>query len=185
MKNLFKRILFLSIVVFLSSCVSPKAGVELKSERFKYQGSEFLERNAKNSVLASTETNTSTGFYIGVAFNDEALQLSDNFDIQPEVNFVFIEDFNQLKVPILARYGFADAFHVYAGPNFGFILDTPDGFKSFNFTVDAGLSYDIDDNFVIEGRYGYGLTNLIENGSSDFSSKISNFQFGLIYRLNK
>lgn len=182
--NLVFSLLVLSLMV--SSCIHLRAGANFASEKSKFDSPGFdSDITSATKRLATTSTSSETGFYVGIALQDEFLDLSDDFSIQPEINFVAIKDLNQIQVPVLGRYNFAEGFNAYAGPNLSFLLDTPDGIKSFNFSLDAGLSYDLSDNFLIEARYNYGLSNLLENGSSDFSVKLSNFQVGLAYRFNE
>ena len=187
MKKSFS-IFLLSVFCFsITSCVVPKAGLNFASERSEFDSPGFAERTPidHKNLRNVSSTSSETGFYIGLAFYDDFLQLSDDFSVQPEVNFLIIEDLNQLQVPVLAKYNFADGFNAYAGPNFGFLVDAPNGIKSFNFALDAGLSYDITDNFIIEARYDYGLSNLLDNAIGDSSVKLRNFQVGLAYRFNE
>lgn len=170
-------------MVLTSSCVAIRAGADFASEKDKYSYSEVAITKSSSATLASnTVTSSETGFYVGLFFT--GLELSDNFEIQPEVDYLSIKDLDQIQVPILAKYGFADKFNAYAGPNLGFIFDTPTGVKSFNLGLDLGLSYDITEKFLIEARYDYGLSNLLENGDSNNSLRLSNFQVGIGYRFN-
>lgn len=183
MKFLSKLILVAFVAVLLSSCFAPRAGVHFASEKFKFDNSEFISESEPSQKLLPSETFSETGFYLGVAFTE--LEISDQIDIQPEINYVSIKDFDQIQVPILARINVAEKFNVYAGPNFGILLDTGEGLKNLNLALDAGLSYDISDDFLIEARYGLGLSNLLENGDSNNSLKLSGFQVGVSYRLKK
>lgn len=140
-----------------------------------------------NEVISSTNTikNTSneTGFYIGVALSD--ISLSESFGVLPEIRFVGVKDFNQIQVPILLKYHIVDKLSAVAGPNFCFLLDPSPITKGFNFAIDFGLSYDISDQFSIEGRYDWGQTNLLKNGDSNNYIKINNIQFGIAYSFGK
>lgn len=51
------------------------------------------------------------------------------------------------------------------------------GFKSVDFSIPVGLSYEIN-NFVIDGRYNFGVTKIAD----DVDSKNSVFQFTLGYK---
>ncbi len=183
----FKLVFALALVsLLMSSCINLRAGVNFGSERSKFDSPGFdSDLTDATKRLATTSTSSETGFYVGIALRDEFLDLSEDFSIQPEVNFVAIKDLNQIQVPVLGRYNFAEGFNAYAGPNLSFLLDTPDGIKSFNFSLDAGLSYDISDDFLIEARYNYGLSNLLENAPNDFSVKLNNFQVGVAYRFDQ
>jgi hypothetical protein len=144
--------------------------------------------NGKNATdeltLDSSDGNSNeTGFYLGLALTD--ISLFSDFELQPEVRFVGVKDFNQIQVPILLKYNISEKFHAAAGPNMAFLLDTGDGVKSFNFALDFGVSYDISDKIALDARYDWGQTNLLENGDSDNYIKINNIQFGVVYRFGK
>ncbi|WP_296384366.1 outer membrane beta-barrel protein [Winogradskyella sp.] len=139
--------------------------------------------NSKRSSTSIEGTSNETGFYLGLALTDIAL-FSD-FELQPEVRFVAVKDFNQIQVPVVLSYGITENFHAYAGPNLAFLLDTGDGVKSFNFALDFGASYDISDKIALDARYDWGQTNLLENGDSNNYIKINNIQFGIVYRFGK
>jgi len=183
-------ILSLGLVTLLTvSCVSVRAGAYFGNEKQKSsfddfstntEGIQHRDPNATRAVEFNTNT-SKTGFYVGVFFSD-VLPLGDRFDVQPEVNFVGITDLNQIQAPILARITVVDKFNIYAGPNFGYLLDTPAGLNSFNMGADFGVSYDILDNLLIESRYTLGISNLLENGDSNNSVKFSGFTVGAGYR---
>ncbi|OUR96031.1 hypothetical protein A9Q86_16235 [Flavobacteriales bacterium 33_180_T64] len=132
-------------------------------------------------LLASGKnTNNESGFYLGLALSD--ITLFNNIDLQPEVRFVGVKDFNQIQVPVLLNYGITEKFHAFAGPNFAFLLDAGDSVKSFNFALDFGASYNISDKIALDARYDWGQTNLLKNGDSNNYIKINNIQFGIVYR---
>jgi len=108
-----------------------------------------------------------TGFYIGVFTK---LGVSEKFKIRPESNYISIKDLDQIQVLVLAEIGLADKLNALAGPSFGFLLDTEEGEKSFNFGIDFGLSYNITEKFLAEARYSLGLSNLVED--NDFNAKL-------------
>ncbi|MCT4630400.1 outer membrane beta-barrel protein [Winogradskyella sp.] len=139
--------------------------------------------NNQASFVSKNGTTNETGFYLGLALSD--ISLFNNFELQPEVRFVAVKDFNQIQVPVLLSYNITEEFHALAGPNLAFLLDTGDGVKSFNFALDFGLSYDVSDKIALDARYDWGLTNLLEDGDSDNYIKINNIQLGVVYRFGK
>ena len=188
MKNLFSFLSFALIALIFNSCASPKGGGVNGTERSSFSSGGVtslaipgLEQRS-NQSNDNTNTNSEIGFYIGVFFTD--INLAEKLELQPEVLFIGIKNLNQIQVPILAKYNIAEKFNAYLGPNFGYLLDAPTGIKSFNLGADVGISYDISDKFVIETRYNYGFSNLLENGSSSNSIKLSNLSFGVGYKLN-
>ena len=92
-----------------------------------------------------------------------------------------------INIPILANYYVAKGFAVKAGiqPAFkvkseakedGVSVDL-EGFKSFDFSIPVGLSYEVSD-FVIDARYNWGISKVLEG----FDSKNTVFQFTVGYK---
>lgn len=119
-----------------------------------------------------------TGFYIG-AFTK--FEVSESFKIRPEANFISVKDLDQIQIPVLAEIGISEKFNIMAGPSFGFLLDTGEGSKSFNLGLDFGLSYDITSEFLVEARYGLGLSNLAEDNEFNAKVKLHGLFFGIGY----
>ena len=164
------------IVIVLHSCASVSVGPDFATETQKYN----LEARAVQND--NKFTNSETGFHIGVSFDD--IEVADKLEFQPEAKFISIKDLNQIQVPLLLSYEIVEDLAVQAGPNLGFLLDTSDFIKSFNFGADAGLSYNITDALAVEGRYNFGISNLLENGDSDNSVRLNILSFGLRYSLD-
>jgi opacity protein-like surface antigen len=141
-------------------------------------GVDFASAKFKSPDFTINESET--GVFVG-AFVD--ITASEKFHVQPELLFVFIEDSKQLQLPILAKYYVAQKFSLLVGPDLLFNLDEKvDGFKNFGIGLDLGGVYDINENFMIEAKYNFGLTNLLENAPSDTSLKISGLFVGVGYK---
>lgn len=199
MKKLAKITLLALVLTGTSSCAllskaEIKAGYDnmitniengIKENNAPFDNNDY----AKKSILKIDESDdlsgtvNKSGFYLGIAYGD--ISISDKLGLQPEINFIGIKDFNQIQVPILIRYNFIPKFNAYAGPNLGYLFDMPNELNSFNFALDLGLSYDITNKLLIEARYDWGITNLLNDGDSNNSIKLNNFQIGLAYRLGK
>lgn len=182
MKNLVLLITMVLIILVLVSCVAVRAGADFGSERDSYNSSEFRpsDNNLKNAL--ATSTNSQTGFYVGVFLTE--IPITDDLEFEPGINYVSIKDLDLIQAPVLARYKIDDKFSASAGPSFSYFFDQPNGLKSFGIGLNAGLSYDIVDNFLVEAKYDLGLTNLVDNGNSNNSLKLSQFQIGVAYRFN-
>lgn len=139
-------------------------------------GADFASVKAKFDGF--TVSDTETGFYIGAFTKFKA---SESFKIRPEINFISIKDLNQIQVPVFAEIGLSEKFNLLAGPSFGFLLDTQEGEKSFNFGAEFGLSYDISNKFLIEARYNLGLSNLVDDNEFDASLKLHGLFVGVGY----
>ena len=75
-----------------------------------------------------------------------------------------------LNIPILANFYVIPGLAVKAGIQPGFLVraksdgyDIKDYYKSFDFAIPLGLSYEFSD-FVIDARYNFSLTKLPDHG---------------------
>ena len=165
MKNLFfTTVIFVLTLNMNAQNFGLRAGADFATAKAKFEGYNLSENE--------------TGFYIG-AFT--TLNISESFKLRPEVNYISIQDLDQIQVPILAEIGLADKFNALAGPSFGFLLDSEEGSKSFNFGLDFGLSYDITEQFLVEARYSLGLSNLFDDNYSDATLKLHGLFVGIGY----
>ena len=168
-----KKLFLLSIIVTFSiislnaQSFGVKAGADFASMKLKAEGENI--------------STSETGFYVG-AFAEIAV--SDSFTFQPEILYVSIDELDQIAIPLMAKFPVSEEFNVLAGPSLGFLLDTGEGEKSFNFGIEAGASFDISESFFIEARYNLGLANLLEDAPSGYSVKLSGFFVGLGYKFN-
>lgn len=142
-------------------------------------GADFATAKASFDGLSVSENET--GFYIG-AFTK--IKVSESFKIRPEVNYISVKDLDQIQVPVLAEIGLSDKFNLLAGPSFGFLLDTEEGAKSFNFGAEFGLSYDLSKQFLIEARYNLGLSNLVDDNEFNATLKLHGLFVGIGYMFN-
>ncbi len=82
-------------------------------------------------------------------------------------------DLNYVNVPIVIKYFLTESLNLQAGPQFGFVVD--DNIKqvfnniataeSFDLTGVVGLGYDLPMGIRLEGRYNFGLTDVVKNES--------------------
>lgn len=167
-----KILLIAAIAVFGFSNVNAqdinfgaKAGVDLATSKVESSG--------------FSASGSETGFYVG--FFAE-IGISEEFIFQPEVIYVAVKDFDQINIPLLAKYAVSEEFKILAGPAIGILLDTAEGFSSLNYGIEAGVAYDFSEEFFAEARYNIGLANLIEDAPSGVSAKISGFFIGVGYK---
>ena len=76
----------------------------------------------------------------------------------------FINELGYLAIPVLAKISLSDAFTLELGPQASFLLSEKDNFdvndsKTFDFSVNAGLGFNITKSIFIQGRYNLGLTD--------------------------
>ena len=142
-----------------------KAGVDFANVHGKFAGESYHQAE--------------TGFYAG-GYAD--ITVSNKFHVQPELLYVSVKEMDQIQIPVLARIPLVEDLSLLAGPDFGILVNTVDGIKTFNYGVDLGLTFDLNEEFALDGKYNLGLANLLKDGNSDYSSKISGFFFGLSYK---
>ncbi|MBR9915274.1 MAG: PorT family protein [Algicola sp.] len=142
-----------------------KAGVDLASSKVEVEG--------------ISVTGSETGFYVGVFAQ---IGLSDEFAFQPEVMYVSVTDASEIHIPLMANYSVSEEFSILAGPALGILTDSAEGFSSFNYGIEAGASYDISEQFLVEARYSLGLANLVEDAPDGVSAKLSGFYIGVGYK---
>ena len=92
-----------------------------------------------------------------------------------------------INIPILANYyitkglavkaGIQPAFKVKSEAKADVVSVDLEGFKSFDFSIPVGLSYEVSD-FVIDARYNWGISKVLEG----FDSKNTVFQFTVGYK---
>ncbi len=139
-------------------------------------GGEFA--TAKADFDGFKISDNETGFYLGVFAR---VEVSEKFNLRPEVNYVGVKDLDQIQVPILAEIGLVDKLRGQVGPNLGFLLNQEEGVKTFNLGANLGLSYEFTPQFYLEARYNLGLSNLSDDEFFDASLKLSAFEVGLAY----
>jgi hypothetical protein len=135
-----------------------------------------LKAGADFTSATITLGDANTGFYMG-GFAD--VTVSKKFHVQPELLYVSVKDLDQIQVPILAKFPVVEDFCLLAGPDLGFLLNAGSGLKTFNFGLDLGTSLDVSENFSLDAKYNFGLTNLVKVGNSE---KLNGFFFGLGYK---
>ena len=106
-----------------------------------------------------------SGFFVGA---NADFKLSDVLHVQPAVLYASVDEADFLHIPIMFKYYVAEQFNIQAGPQGSlFLEDTEDTINSFGLDLGAGLGYDINENFFVEARYAFELTNR----TPDFDAK--------------
>ncbi len=133
-------------------------------------------------------------FGIVVGFLAE-LPITEKWSIQPE--FQYSNQGNDdktlrvdyLQLPILLKYNFSYKFNIHIGPQIGLkIWEWEDNagieadFNTFDFAAVAGIGVNITENVFADVRYGFGLSNIIDDqgipGGIDASNRNIQLSFG-------
>jgi opacity protein-like surface antigen len=133
----------------------------------------------KASFEGDSFSSSESGFYIGVLGD---FTISEKFHIQPEVLYANASETNFLYIPVLAKFMVSEQFGILAGPQANLILeDVVEGFNTLGIDLTFGANYDINENFFIEARYGFEVTNRIKDGG-DLKDRINTLNVGIGYK---
>ncbi|HBU78673.1 MAG TPA: OmpW family protein, partial [Muricauda sp.] len=122
--------------------------------------------NARGSVKADgiSISASESGFYLGAVAD---FNVSENFNVQPELLYANVDGSSGLMLPILGKFAISEKFNLQAGPQLVFSLeDSIENYSSVEFDIAGGLGYDITDDFFVEARYTFQINNSY-TGSED------------------
>ena len=149
--------------------------------------------NYANFSGTDIQTDAITSYHAGLIAE---IKLLDKFAIQPELLYTtqgatyktIIDDVNKelgyIAIPVLAKIYLSDSFSLEIGPQASFLLSEKGDFDAFDpntfeFAVDAGLSFKITKNLFIQGRYVLGLTDV--SSSADAKNSVLQLSAGLMF----
>lgn len=99
-----------------------------------------------------------------------------------------------ILIPVSLKYYPVDKFSMFAGLNFGFIINSTgeingekgkiEDIKTLNFGPHFGAEFNISNKFSIEGRYNIGLSNLAKTDATTAGLEMKNnfLQIGIGYK---
>jgi len=165
------------------------------------QESRYLVRIGAN--LSSISSDNITGDLdqnrIGVVVGFLAdFALTEKLRLQPEFQYSGQGNKNRdlrvnyLQIPILLKYNITDLFNVQLGPQAGIKiwewednLNNITDFGTFDFAGVLGIGANVTDNFFVDLRYAFGLSNVFDQDGSDIEidGTSRNIQLSVGYRL--
>lgn len=106
-----------------------------------------------------TDPEVETGYYGGV-FAD--FNIDDNFNIQPELLYIGLNDFKFLNAPIYLKYNVDNNFDILLGPSLNYFFD----FFSNKLKIRADISsaYNITSALDVHLKYTIGFQEITPNG---------------------
>jgi opacity protein-like surface antigen len=117
------------------------------------------------------------GFFVGGGYNFE---LSDQIDLEPSALLSIVKDLTSLYIPVMVKYEVTEGLNIQAGPQINYLLeDVEDG--AFGIDLAVGAGYQFDDNWFIEGRYGFEVSR---GGDFGEFANINTLTIGAGYRFN-
>ncbi len=145
------------------------------------------------------ELDMRTSFHVGV-FSE--LSYSEKFSLQPELiyssqgakmsdeGFDVSIKLSYINLPIIAKYYLTEGLSLEAGPQFGLLLsakvesefdgeseeeDIKDELNNFDFGINFGAGYKLENGLSFTARYNYGFSNLADSDSEDlYDTNINN-----------
>ena len=152
-----------------------------------------VEAKSSNSIDNVSYSGSSSGIYFGALLD---LPLSENFVLQPSVNYAHADETNFLVVPLLAQYHIEQSgFYFLAGPQATFMLDNMsimgvDVLNNFGLDLAFGAGYEINSNFFLEAKYSFELTNryskeikdAANSQGADVDAGVNAFSIGVGYK---
>ena len=175
MKTLFTFFLFIFIVSAAEAQVTKygvKAGMSVS--------------NMTNDPAPINANRHRNGFVFG-AFVDYGFTetLSGMVELQYSGEGANEEGFRAvyLNLPVILKYNVFKNISLGVGPQVGLkIHKNNDGFQNLTFAGVGYFEFAITDEFAIDFRYNYGLSNLIDN-NLPFEATAGVMQFGVSYKL--
>ena len=146
-----------------------------------------VENNAYKAAMhfggvAEYEYNDLLSFQGEVTFSFQGLQNKDDSEFKTNLNYV--------NVAVVGKYFVSDYITIDAGPQFGYLLsaknalvgdesiDVIDNFKSIDYGVLVGATYEFDYGIFISLRYNLGLANISNLDSFKTNNSVAQLSLG-------
>ena len=201
-----KKVLFIAVVVLLGlgnvNAQEVKFGAKVGLNSSNFTG-DLEDSDAKIgfNLGAFAEISLSDKFIFQpeLLFSTQGASFEDSTDSEAYKRTIKA---NYLNIPLLIKYGVTDKFALEFGPQLGFLLsakgkaegtfdgqaiseeeDLKDFFKSIDFGLNFGASFDVAKNIMIGIRYNLGLSDITDGeDSEDFKVQNAVFSFAVGYR---
>lgn len=167
---------------------------------FSNVNAQKIKFGAKGGLnFASVSGDNTKGIDVVTSFNFGVLSeipISDKFSFQPELmysgqGYSFNDNtiaLSYLNIPLMGKYYLTKGLSVEAGPQIGFLLaaknektDVKDSFNTFDFGVNFGLGYKLDNGLNFGVRYNLGLTDINNVDNSSIKNKNGVLQLSVGY----
>jgi opacity protein-like surface antigen len=201
-----KKVLFIAVVALFGlgnvNAQEVKFGTKVGLNVSKFTGdTEGFDSKIGFNLGAYAEISLSDKltFQPELLFSTQGASSEDSFENE---TFKLTIKANYLNIPLMMKYGLTDKFALEFGPQLGFLLsakgkaegtfdgqaiseeeDLKDFFKSIDFGLNFGASFDVAENIMIGARYNLGLSNIMdEEDSGDDKVQNAVLSFSVGYR---
>lgn len=142
----------------------------------------FLNLSAKIEVDdEGSFSDSEAGFFIGGVVD---IEINESFSIQPELLYGNVDENSLLYIPILAKFDVSETgLYFLGGPQATLDLEESiEGYNNFGIDLTAGLGYSITENFFVDARYAFEVTNRIEDAPDGVSARLNSLLVGIGYK---
>lgn len=182
-----KKILLLAVVTVLGF-----TNVNAQKIKFGAKGGlNFASITGDDSKGSDMVTSFNFGFL-------SEIPISEKFSFQPELmysgqGYSFNNNtiaLSYLNIPLMGKYYIAKGLSLEAGPQIGFLFsaknaktDVKNSFKTFDFGVNFGLGYKLDNGLNFGARYNLGLTDInnLDNSSNKYKNEVFQISVGYFF----
>lgn len=174
-----KRIILLTAIAFFSFLNIQSQNFFIQKSAFGVEGGfvlgEFSAESSDDDMIRS-----STGIYAGL---NSQFYIKDNIFIRPSVIFSYNQETIWLHLPIFLKYYVTDNISLVGGPQGSIIVGMKTPYNTSGIDFAAGAAFDITDNFYIEARYNFELTNArLSDTEPERSSRYNSIFAGIGYK---
>ncbi|MCH3994906.1 MAG: porin family protein [Prevotella sp.] len=119
---------------------------------------------------------SNVGISFGALYSAQGAKWSrDGFSSTTKLDYI--------NVPVLANFYVAPGFALKLGLQPGFLVDDHGSdAKSVDLSIPIGISYQYD-NFVIDGRYNWGITDVVDHQNDNPHNSVFQFTIGYKFHL--
>jgi hypothetical protein len=122
---------------------------------------------------SSSRTGIQAGIFGGIKFNDKVGISLDVLYSQQGAEFDAGEfDLTYVNLPFVIKYFLVGGLHIQAGPQFGILVDENRSLyqdileaETSDISGVIGVGYDLPFGLRIDGRYNFGLTDILEDSN--------------------
>ncbi len=181
-----KKILYITLlfvfVTLISTAQEPSYGVRIGANLSSISSSDIPPE------LEDSRFGIAVGF-LAEYFLTERISIQPEFQYSSQGNDDKTLRVDYLQLPVFLKYNFSDRFHIHIGPQAGLkIWEWEDNgvleadFSTFDFSAVVGIGANVTENFFADVRYGFGLSNIVDDndipGEFEGSNRVIQLSFG-------